>query len=192
MSDPSSESEQPESDAPESNAPESDLHLESLLKKLEPNPLEVGLRDSLVRQFRFQRASTEYDPHRPRWRQVIPLTLAGIVAMAAYASYRLNPESTGAEEATPAVASEISPTPASSGAPLFPDVSASESFLPVSAQGFLIETSSEGIVETDEGPQEKMSLEFRDAYHWHDPETGTNLRFFQPRSEEVMIPLRTD
>jgi hypothetical protein len=37
-----------------------------------------------------------------------------------------------------------------------------------------------------------MKLEYRDAYHWHDPETGTSIRYFQPRSEEVIIPLPTD
>ena len=40
--------------------------------------------------------------------------------------------------------------------------------------------------------RERMSVEYRDAYHWHDPETGTNIRFFKPRSEEVIVPLQTD
>lgn len=65
-------------------------------------------------------------------------------------------------------------------------------FEPVSAQGYLIDASSGGIRHTEAGPREEMNFDYRDAYHWHDPGTGTNLRYFAPRRETVLIPLTTD
>ena len=74
-----------------------------------------------------------------------------------------------------------------------PDAGISEDrFLPVSAHGFLMNTSSGGVIQTDDGPRERVNLEYQDAYHWHDPESGTNIRLFQPRRDEVIIPLQTD
>jgi len=61
-------------------------------------------------------------------------------------------------------------------------------FLPVSAQGYLIEASTGGVRQSEEGPVEEMILEYRDAYHWHDPETGTNIRLFTPRTEQILVP----
>jgi hypothetical protein len=65
-------------------------------------------------------------------------------------------------------------------------------YVPVSAHGYLLNTSSAGVIQTDEGPRQRLNLEYEDAYHWHDPASGTNIRFFQPRSEEVIVPLQTD
>ena len=65
-------------------------------------------------------------------------------------------------------------------------------YVPVSAHGYLLKTSSAGVIQTEEGPRQRLNFQYEDAYHWHDPASGTNIRFFQPRSEEVIVPLQTD
>lgn len=52
--------------------------------------------------------------------------------------------------------------------------------------------SSAGVIQTEEGPRQRLNFQYEDAYHRHDPASGTNIRFFQPRSEEVIVPLQTD
>lgn len=158
-----------------------DEELEALLKKLEPTSLEPDLMARLQRENEAVAASNAYDPTRVHWRRVIPLTLACCLVMAGYIFYQSRPEP---EPTMPAVA-ERGPVPVET-------VPSFDRFEPVSAQGYLINTSSSGVIQTEEGPQEKMELEYRDAYHWRDPETGTNIRFFQPRKEELIVPLRTD
>lgn len=131
-----------------------------------------------------------------KWQRLIPLALAGTLGMLAYASFHYGPHFP-ADPAALAGGPVAPVSPQTTAAPAAPTPATpapleAGQFQPVSAQGFLIHSSSEGLIETEEGPQERLNLEYRDAYHWHDPETGTSIRYFQPRNEEIMIPLQTD
>ncbi len=172
--------------------PESDAELKALLKKLDPAPLGCSKLNSLHREYRITALDAEHDPRHIHWRRVILLAAACCIATLGYIPLRYGPSlqrevptnlaaETGVREVAP-IESEMES---------FAGPSA-EDFLPVSAQGYLINSSSKGVIETEEGPRERISVEYRDAYHWHDPETGTNIRFFKPRSEEVIVPLRAD
>lgn len=178
--------------------PENDEELEALLKGLDPAALNVGLQAELL--FDCERIESRrepswdaYDPSRIQWRRVIPLTAVCCAAMFAlgYVKFR---DRLPVDIASVPVAIEETTTMTLSDVPTAPPaISGSvDRFLPVSAQGYLLETSSGGVISTPDGPREKMNVKFRDAYHWHDPETGTNIRFFQPRSEEIVVPLQTD
>lgn len=173
------------SDHPEFDDPE----LESLLKSLEPSPLDVGLLDEFGREYeRIARVAPETSTD-PRWKRLIPLTLAACVVFFSYVAFQYGgfvrgPKPTELAERPVAGEKAPRPRPMRSSA-------AVDGFVPVSAQGYLIDSSSEGVVDTEEGPRERLNLEYRDAYHWHDPATKTNIRYFKPRSEEVMIPLST-
>lgn len=181
-----------------------DETLESLLRKLEPSAPRDEFVDELLRD---QRRIADFDRHAPttpQWKRLIPLALAGCLAFACYVAFQYRPVFQG-EKTTTARAAETpvargssaadtprpgaaSPPPARSSQAGVP----SGSFQPVSAQGYLVDSESGGVVETENGPRERMNLEFRDAYHWHDPRTGTNIRLFRPRNEEVVVPLQTD
>lgn len=174
--------------------PENDETLESLLKRLEPSKMDLRVRDSLLREQRILAMDRSNDPSRIQWSKVLPLTLACCVAMVLYGSYRYGNVFSDDAETVDTVAEQRTPVEIDSSPPSPPASPGARvgGFLPVSSQEFLINSSSEGVVETEDGPREKMNLEFRDAYHWHDPNTGTNIRYFQPRKEQVIIPLRTD
>lgn len=165
---------------------EPDRELEALLRKLEPSQLGRDRIETLHRAGRIAVAECAHDPTRIHWRRVVPLTLAGCLAMFAYAAYHAAPVMNGTvdmaatETSSPAVATPV------------PVSSATDRFIPISSQGYVLNASSGGVVQTDEGPRERVTVEFEDAYHWHDPATGTNIRFFQPRNEEFSVPLRTD
>ena len=178
--------------------PENDEELEALLKGLDPAALDVGIQAELLRECkriesRREPSGSDYDPSHIQWRRVIPLTALCCAAMfvLGYMKFR---------ERLPAEAASSGDTPAMTLSDVPPALPAAEGsvdgsvdrFLPVSAQGYLLESSSGGVISTPEGPREKMNVQFRDAYHWHDPETGTNIRFFQPRSEEFVVPLQTN
>ncbi len=173
---------------PEPDLPESDRELESLLKNLQPNPLEFELRRGLDEDCEEVFSAPLVSKMEPslKWHRLIPLSLIGALGMLAYASFHYGPHlNTGGDLSVAESSARIQ-------APAIVSSLEAEQFHPVSAQGFLVNSSSGGLVETEEGPREKMNLEYRDAYHWHDPETGTSIRFFQPRSEELIIPLQTD
>lgn len=161
-----------------------DDELEAMLRKLEPSTLDPDLVARLEREGESMAASKAYDPTRMHWRRVIPLTLACCLVMAGYAYFQYGP----GRQSEPTVA-KMTPVPAES---IQSTATGFDRFEPVSAQGYLVNTSSGGVVQTDQGPQEKVELEYQDAYHWRDPKTGTNIRFFQPRKEELIVPLRTD
>jgi hypothetical protein len=67
-----------------------------------------------------------------------------------------------------------------------------ERFAPVSSQGYVLRASSGGFIDTEDGPAERVRVEYGNAYHWHDSATGTNLRFFTPSNEEFVVPLSAD
>lgn len=165
------------------NSEQDDKELEALLRGLVPTRLPVNIRESLhdaldeIEAIESREASVAT---RLPWSRLIPLSLACLVAMSGFGYFRygdrLFPQERPAEVAATGSLDTLS----------------GENFVPVSAHGYLLNASSGGVIETEDGPQEKLNLEYHDAYHWRDPDTGTNIRFFRPRSEEVMIPLQTD
>lgn len=178
--------------------PENDDELEALLKGLDPAALDVGIEADLLRDWervasRREPSGSSYDPNHVQWRRVIPLTAVCCAAMFVLGYLKVR-------EGLPAkaVVNADLPVMTISDVPTAPPAVESaaggsvDRFLPVSAQGYLLESSSGGVISTPDGPREKMNVKFRDAYHWHDPNTGTNIRFFQPRSEELVVPLQTN
>ncbi len=164
-----------------------DRELGSLLRKLEPSPLEVRLLDELHRDHE-RIAETDWPKKTElRWKRLIPLSFAAIMVFFSYAAFQYAPLLE--RETSPAIAKN-QPTLETTGSASSPPVV--DGFLPVSAQGYLVDSAPSGVIETEEGPRQKWNLKFRDAYHWHDPETDTNIRFFEPRNEEMITPLQTD
>jgi len=166
-----------------------DEELEALLKKLVPAPLQFDLLTELHRD-RDRIADQEKEApvsDRVPWLRLIPLTLVSAIAMAGFGYVQFGVRFAGtaspAEETVAAVAATPVTIPAKEG---------EAQFVPVSAQGYLLNTSSGGVIQTEEGPRQRLNLEYEDAYHWHDPASGTNIRLFQPRTEEFIIPLQTD
>jgi len=165
------------------NSEKDDMELEALLRGLVPTKLPVtvlaNLHDALdeIETVELNEGSAAT---RLPWSRLVPLSLACLVAMFGFGYFRygdrLFPQEQQAEVAANGSLDTLS----------------GENFVPVSAHGYLLNASSGGVIETEDGPQERLNLEYRDAYHWHDPDTGTNIRFFRPRSEEVIIPLQTD
>ena len=61
---------------------------------------------------------------------------------------------------------------------------------PVSAQNILRETSEGGIAfVSGEVPYREVYLDYEDAYRWRDPETETELTYYQPRREVMYVPV---
>ena len=172
---------------------EEDEELEALLRGLVPTPLDVEFVSSLHREREQLVSERDQGPARMQWSRVIPLMLVCTVVMFGYALYRYGDrlgETTQIEEGSGLASSATVKASAAtdlSGVPV-PD----SRFVPVSSHGTIVNTSSGGLVETEEGPRQRLNIEYRDAYHWHDPESGTNIRFFRPRSEEVIVPLPAD
>lgn len=167
------------------NRRERDEELEALLRQLVPTPLNVDLVEELSRDRERTILIQAQSPTVIQWRRLIPLTLVGSLAMAGFGFLRYGDRFSSSPEAGGGalpVALVAEPPAGLTG----------DRFVPVSSHGFLLNTSSGGVVQTDEGPRQRLNLEYRDAYHWRDPETGTNIRLFQPRSEEVVVPLQTD
>ncbi len=167
-----------------------DEELERLLRQLVPTPLDVGRTVDLLRHASEQ-ATVDDDrrPARPQWGRVVPFVLVCTMASFGFALFRYG-ERLRADASPPALAETASHPDRATGRPPSGE-SADSRFLPVSSHGIVVNSSSNGVVETEEGPRERLRIDYRDAYHWHDPESGTNIRFFQPRSEEVVVPLRT-
>ncbi|NLT71797.1 MAG: hypothetical protein GXX91_14060 [Verrucomicrobiaceae bacterium] len=189
-----------------------DEELEALLKKLVPSPLHIDLLSELRRDQERIAWDRELRPSRIQWRRLLPLSLASALLMAGFGYLQFGKQLAGTTApatdhamvaatdhamvaATPA-SPELTPTPATpeTGTPTTGTSTGEPAprFLPVSARGYLLNASSGGVIQTEEGPRQRLHLEYEDAYHWHDPASGTNIRFFQPRREEVIIPLQTD
>ena len=185
---------------PDRNEPEDEL--ESLLKRLKPSPLDVGQMDGLCRGYERVATAQANAPRRIQWKRLIPLVAACGLVMCAVALYQFGFRFTRgipAEQAPPTLASPSSLTrekPDATPVPTDPTNSLtsdtlSHRFIPISSRGVLINSSSQGVIETKNGLREKLHLEFEDTYHWHDPGTGTNVRIFSPRSEELTVPLES-
>lgn len=168
----------------DSDRPTSDEELEALLRRLEPMPLQVDFVAELRRDRERIAIAQSHSPAKMQWRRVIPLTLVGTLAMVGFALYQ--------HGATLFPVDPPSSEVASAASPLAPAPAAEPQFVPVSMQGYLMKTSAGGVVETEAGPRQKLQVDYQDAYHWHDPASGTNIRYFEPRREEVFVPLSTD
>jgi len=168
----------------DANKHEKDEELEALLKKLVPTPLNFDLLAELNRDQERIAWDREISPARIQWRRLIPLSIVSAVLMAGFGYLQFGERFSESKD-VPAVAGTV---PAASISPH----SAEPQYVPVSAHGYLLNTSAGGVVQTEDGPRQRLNLEYEDAYHWHDPDSGTNIRFFQPRSEEVIVPLQTD
>lgn len=161
-----------------------DEELEALLKKLVPTPLNFDLIVELnCDQERIAR-EREANAARVRSRRIVPLSVVSAVLMAGFGYMQFGDRLAGSNDVS-AEGGTVVATPVAAPA-------TEPEYVPVSAHGYLLNTSSAGVIQTDEGPRQRLNLEYEDAYHWHDPASGTNIRFFQPRSEEVIVPLQTD
>jgi hypothetical protein len=61
---------------------------------------------------------------------------------------------------------------------------------PVAAQNYLRGTSEGGIAfVSGETPYRAVYRDYEDAYRWRDPETETELTYYQPRREVVYVPV---
>jgi len=160
--------------------------LEALLKRLVPSSLDVHLVSKLNREREFLETQRRQGPGFIQWARLVPLMLLCTMATFGFALLRfgdrMREEGAGNPPENPAIA--MSP-PVESADP-------AERFVPVSTHGTILKASSGGLVETESGPRQRLNIEYQDAYHWHDPESGTNIRLFRPRSEAIDVPLRTD
>ncbi len=186
---------------PDRNEPEDEL--ESLLKRLQPTPLDFDQMNGLSREYERVATVKANSPTHVQWKRLIPLVSACGLIMCAIALYQIGFKFTrGIPEdqnpptlASPAVL--VTEIPAEQARPAVPALpidsltsdTLSDRFVPVSSRGYLLNTSSHGVVETAYGPRERLQLEYEDSYHWHDPNTGTNIRIYTPRSEEMIVPL---
>ena len=175
---------------PEPDLPENGAELESLLEKLEPNPLEFGIRKSLERHCEetFLVTGSESAPASLHWHRLIPLALVGALAMLAYVSYHFGPRTAPPSSNESIVIAE----PARPGAPAMVSSLEGRSFQPASAQGYFVNSSSGEIAEmgiSGESPSEG-DLEYRDVPRWGDDGNG-DPRFFKSGREEALVPLLT-
>lgn len=156
--------------------------LEALLRNLVPSPLQFDHAADLHRERELFEISRSQDPSQMQWGRLVPLMLVCTVVMFGAALFRygdrLLASASGAKNDAIVQTETAAPVP--------------DRFVPVSSHGTILKTSSGGLVETEAGPRERLNIEYQDAYHWHDPESGTNIRFFRPRSEEVIVPLPKD
>ena len=66
-------------------------------------------------------------------------------------------------------------------------------FVPVSEGNYFRGAAGGAVVGDENGkPVRQWRLEFEDAWHWHDPESETNVRIFRPREEIIQVPVETD
>lgn len=170
-----------------------DSELESLLRGLVPSPLEESFAAALHRERERIASADGQDPTRIQWSRVIPLMLVCTVAAFGFALFRYGDRLSEARRAAPDPDLAEVGMPTRSDATELPGPAEPASrFVPVSSHGTILNTSSGGLVETDAGPRQRLNIEYQDAYHWHDPESGTNIRFFRPHREEVIVPLPAD
>jgi len=161
---------------------ESNEDLEALLRKLVPSPLQFDHAADLHRELELFEMARSQSPTQMQWGRLVPLMLVCTVVMFGAALFRYGDRLRGTNDSVPKDAIVQTEPPA-----VIPD-----RFVPVSTHGTILKTSSGGLIETEAGPRERLNIEYQDAYHWHDPESGTNIRFFRPRSEEVIVPLPKD
>lgn len=157
-------------------------NLEDLLRSLVPSPLQFDHVADLRREReRFELAKSQ-SPAQMQWGRLVPLMLVCTMVMLGAALFRYGDNLRGLSGGAPSETLAQEQPPAS----------APDRFVPVSSHGTILKTSSGGVIDTEAGPRERLNIEYQDAYHWHDPKSGTNIRLFRPRSEEVIVPLPRD
>jgi hypothetical protein len=186
----------PQDSSSPSSDDSSDLSdLERRLSRLIPaGPAEPAARrlsrhlDSLASQRRESRRI---------WWRVAPLAAAACVTLFAGLHWKRQLISAAADSRVvqapvedPAAVSPrsfVSPPPVKTGIP-------AENFVPVSSQEFLRQTRPGEVIETGDSrmPAREIRVEYDDAWHWHDPDTRTNIRIFRPREEVILVPIGTD
>lgn len=115
----------------DSDKREKDEELEALLRQLVPAPLDVHLVAKLNREREGTLLSHDYSPARMQWRRVIPLTLVSTLIMIGFGFFQYGGRFPQPANPATAVASAAEPVAAMD----------EDRFLPVSAHGFLINTS---------------------------------------------------
>lgn len=178
-----------------SSLPPEDQDLEAELRKLVPNPLKADFFDELQRdQKRIaanQTAVNQRISNRRRNGILIGSMVACVVVLVGITlkqsqqpSVAIESEAGGAESLPTQVAATI-PTKNKS-------VRRSDALVPVSSKGYLINAAAGGIIESEDGPRQRLRLDFEDVDYWHDPNTSTDIQIISPRQEVIIVPLRTD
>lgn len=174
--------------------------LESRLRRLSPAPPRAAFERRLGRE--LDSLSRNRQENRIVWLRFAPLAAAACLVLAGswllqrQLAHSVPAVPSGApvitaDSAPPAPPTEaersfVSPPPISSGIP-------ADRFVPVSSQQVLRETRQGGVVElSDQLPARELRLEYDDAWHWHDPETQTNIRVIRPREEVLLVPIEVD
>src|SRR5690606_17288967 len=135
----------------DANKHKKDGELEALLKQLVPTPLQFDLLAELNRDHERIAGNRELSFARPRWRRLVPLSLLSALAMAGFGyvqfGERLASGPVSSEEAAAVAATPVT-IPARDG---------EAQFVPVSAHGYLLNTSSGGVIQTEEGPRQRLN-----------------------------------
>lgn len=183
-----------------------DEELEALLRRLQPSPLEADQLASIQGVWEKLRED-EGGVIPSRRTRIVRFAVMSIVFMGIsyfFVTYRYGavdrvtsqPQyvSTGSGDTLASTPGDPVEEPGSLSLQADPAMSRPDGqrLLPVSSHGSVVNTSAEGIIKTEEGPKQRLRIDYRDAYHWHDSETGTNIRYFEPRTEELIVPLLTD
>ena len=173
--------------------------LEKKLGSLRPRGLDDAFESRLLR--RMELVDSAQDQQRAMWIRFAPvagLSLAVLViAIGVQSHLRQLAGNVDAELPVTAgvSASNHSAETTPAAAPLLPEQveSAAGQFVPVSHQNFLKGAQDAGIIDNGTSiPERRVRLEFEDAWHWHDPETQTNIRVFRPREEVILVPIETN
>lgn len=190
------------SDTHSNHDPEADgfSDLESKLKSLEPSPIKPDFLAELEQDLKRTRQQGRREKQIMVSR-FVPLAAAACFLVLGYLTIQLG-FFAQTETGSGVAGSQPGPaTPASPGtaAPVadpslvhgLPPRSREDRFVPVSAQEYLRNTSTGRVfqVEGTGGFAREVNLEFEDVYHWHDPETSTNIRVITPRAEKIVIPV---
>lgn len=185
-----SEKREPETPSPDdgpggpSGAMEDLAKLEAQLRALEPAALDVATELRLERACQRTLLTERHNTSQRQLSRAVVLALIFFCFLGGYTFYQYN------FSANRVATSPDSRILVDTLAPASGD--SMERFAPVSSQGYVLRASSGGFVETEEGPAERVRVEYGNAYHWHDSATGTNLRVFTPSNEEFVVPLSAD
>jgi len=158
--------------------------LEGQLRSLEPAALDVATELRLERACQRTLLAERHHTSQRQIYRAVTLALISFCFLVAYTFYLYH---FSANRQTPSTESRNlvdTLAPAST--------ESVDRFAPVSSQGYVLRASSGGFIETEEGPAERVRVEYGNAYHWHDSATGTNLRVFTPSNEEFVVPLSAD
>ncbi len=193
--------------APDSQEPERFDDLESRLRRLSPAPPSASLERRLGRELDALSENRRQD--NLVWMRFAPLAAAACLVLAGAwllqrqlvlqgAARDGDTVAETAPTAAPAASKNAAPVAAEprrfvSPPPLEASGIPADRLVPVSSQQILREASPGGVIELpDQAPARELRLEYDDAWHWHDPETGTNVRVFRPREEVLLVPVETD